>query len=315
MSAYNSTEEIITGDAYDFRPRGDLDLPGPARHRSQPEPVPRSVVLEPGGPLHFATRKAACAGSPARTTCTPTGSSPPATWWMTGTGVFPVYHEPRLSGQQPERHVPRRFAEQRRLGGVRRRDLRDHRQARARRGGALRRGQAREHHRDAERLPARSAPPASRARCARTPGARRSPRPRCATSPTTTSRCSAAGAAASAAAASIRSGVGAVADASGIAGVNDLFEAEVADTWEVGFKGQFLDRRLNVGLSRVRHPVDQRLLLRVPRGELHAEPRQPRRRLPGRGVRDQRARSPTTSSCSAATATPTARSPAWKILP
>jgi iron complex outermembrane recepter protein len=46
-----------------------------------------------------------------------------------------------------------------------------------------------------------------------------------------------------------QSGVGAVADQSGIAGVNDLFEAEVADTWEVGFKGQFLDRKLNLGLA------------------------------------------------------------------
>ena len=31
--------------------------------------------------------------------------------------------------------------------------------------------------------------------------------------------------------------------------MNDLFEAEVADTMEVGFKGQFLDNRLNLGLS------------------------------------------------------------------
>jgi len=46
-----------------------------------------------------------------------------------------------------------------------------------------------------------------------------------------------------------QSGVGAVADANNIAGVNDLFEAEVADTWEVGFKGQFFDRRLNLGLA------------------------------------------------------------------
>jgi len=46
-----------------------------------------------------------------------------------------------------------------------------------------------------------------------------------------------------------QSGVGAVADQNNIAGVNDLFEAEVADTWEVGFKGQFLDRRLNTSLS------------------------------------------------------------------
>jgi iron complex outermembrane receptor protein len=37
-----------------------------------------------------------------------------------------------------------------------------------------------------------------------------------------------------------------------IFGVQDLFEAEVADTWEVGAKGQFLDRRLNAGLSLYR---------------------------------------------------------------
>jgi iron complex outermembrane receptor protein len=46
-----------------------------------------------------------------------------------------------------------------------------------------------------------------------------------------------------------QTGVGAVADANGIAGVNDTFQAEVADTWELGFKGQFLGNRLNVGLS------------------------------------------------------------------
>jgi iron complex outermembrane recepter protein len=46
-----------------------------------------------------------------------------------------------------------------------------------------------------------------------------------------------------------QTGVGAVADANGIAGVNDVFQAEVADTWELGFKGQFLDSRLNIGVS------------------------------------------------------------------
>ena len=46
-----------------------------------------------------------------------------------------------------------------------------------------------------------------------------------------------------------QTGVGAVADASGIAGVNDLFEAEIADTYEIGFKGQFLDRRLDLGVA------------------------------------------------------------------
>jgi iron complex outermembrane receptor protein len=46
-----------------------------------------------------------------------------------------------------------------------------------------------------------------------------------------------------------QTGVGAVADASGVAGVNDLFEAEVADTIEVGVKSQFLDNRLSLGLA------------------------------------------------------------------
>ncbi|HUG03366.1 MAG TPA: TonB-dependent receptor [Steroidobacteraceae bacterium] len=46
-----------------------------------------------------------------------------------------------------------------------------------------------------------------------------------------------------------QTGVGAVADANGIAGVNDLFEAEVADTTEVGVKAQFLDGGLNTSLA------------------------------------------------------------------
>jgi len=46
-----------------------------------------------------------------------------------------------------------------------------------------------------------------------------------------------------------QTGVGVVADANGVLGVNDLFEAEVADTWEVGFKGEFLDRRISTGVS------------------------------------------------------------------
>jgi len=46
-----------------------------------------------------------------------------------------------------------------------------------------------------------------------------------------------------------QTGVGAVADASGIAGVNDLFNAEVADTAEIGLKAQFMDNRVNLGVS------------------------------------------------------------------
>lgn len=41
-----------------------------------------------------------------------------------------------------------------------------------------------------------------------------------------------------------QTGVGAVARAQGVAGVNDIFQAEIADTYEVGFKSQLLDHRL-----------------------------------------------------------------------
>jgi iron complex outermembrane receptor protein len=45
-----------------------------------------------------------------------------------------------------------------------------------------------------------------------------------------------------------QTGVGEVAQSSvpPIYGVHDQFQAETADTWEVGFKGDFLDRKLNV---------------------------------------------------------------------
>jgi iron complex outermembrane recepter protein len=46
-----------------------------------------------------------------------------------------------------------------------------------------------------------------------------------------------------------QTGVGAVARANNILGVNDLFNAEVADTYEVGVKEQFLDRRVSAELS------------------------------------------------------------------
>jgi iron complex outermembrane recepter protein len=41
-----------------------------------------------------------------------------------------------------------------------------------------------------------------------------------------------------------QTGVGAVAAAAGHLGVHDIFQAEIADTWEIGVKSEFLDRRL-----------------------------------------------------------------------
>jgi len=46
-----------------------------------------------------------------------------------------------------------------------------------------------------------------------------------------------------------QTGVGAVAQSKGHLGVHDLFNAEIAETWEVGVKSQFLDRRLGANLA------------------------------------------------------------------
>jgi iron complex outermembrane receptor protein len=43
-----------------------------------------------------------------------------------------------------------------------------------------------------------------------------------------------------------QTGVGEVARENGVLGVNDLFQAEIADTWEVGSKSELLDRRLSI---------------------------------------------------------------------
>ncbi|HLZ97951.1 MAG TPA: TonB-dependent receptor [Steroidobacteraceae bacterium] len=46
-----------------------------------------------------------------------------------------------------------------------------------------------------------------------------------------------------------QTGVGAVAQSEGKLGVHDLFNAEVANTWEVGAKSQFFDRRVSANLA------------------------------------------------------------------
>jgi len=46
-----------------------------------------------------------------------------------------------------------------------------------------------------------------------------------------------------------QTGVGAVAAAAGQLGVHDIFQAEIADTWEIGAKSEFLDRRLGLNAA------------------------------------------------------------------
>jgi iron complex outermembrane receptor protein len=46
-----------------------------------------------------------------------------------------------------------------------------------------------------------------------------------------------------------QTGVGAIAAAAGHLGVHDIFQAEIAETWEVGAKSEFFDRRLGANLA------------------------------------------------------------------
>jgi iron complex outermembrane recepter protein len=46
-----------------------------------------------------------------------------------------------------------------------------------------------------------------------------------------------------------QTGVGAIAESQQVKGVHDIFQAETADTWEIGAKMQFLDRRLAVNAA------------------------------------------------------------------
>jgi iron complex outermembrane recepter protein len=46
-----------------------------------------------------------------------------------------------------------------------------------------------------------------------------------------------------------QTGVGAIAEAQQVKGVHDIFQAETADTWEIGLKSEFLDRRLAVNAA------------------------------------------------------------------
>ena len=202
------------------------------------------------------TRSAASPGSRAPTSCTPSGSSRPVTWWTTGVPAsIPVYQRAAthratnpsatfLADTQNNNawavfgDATYEFTSQWEL------DV----------GAALRRG-----------LSARTRPtrrprslpairPHSPAKCASTPGAAAAQghvRYKPADNLTIYggwSRGFRSGG-------FNQTGVGAVARASGVLGVNDLFDAEMADTYEVGVKGQFLDHRLNLGLRPLSHPV------------------------------------------------------------
>jgi len=74
-----------------------------------------------------------------------------------------------------------------------------------------------------------------------------------------------------------QTGVGAVAAASGHLGVHDLFNAEIAETWEVGAKSEFLDRRLSANAALYYTDSHSGYFFYFDATTLDSEPRQSRR--------------------------------------
>ena len=166
----------------------------------------------------------------------------------TAAGVFPVYHEPRLSGNNPSSTflADSQDNDAWAVFGDATFEVTD--KFETRRRDALRRGQAREHDRHAAGLPA-ATPSASTGEVRTHTWSEPQPKFTLRYKPSDNITLYGGYSRGFRSGGFNQTGVGAVADASGIAGVNDLFEAEVADTYEVGFKGQFLDRRLDLGVA------------------------------------------------------------------
>jgi iron complex outermembrane receptor protein len=246
VSAYNSTKEIITGDAYDFRPRPNSifqALIGTDLNQSQFLDLSSySQEIRFTSPEEGRVRWIAGAYYVHTDRFISTGNMVD-----TGAGVFPIYHEPRLTGNNPSATF---------LADSQNNDawavfadvtfeLTDKLEL----DTALRYDEdAREN--TTETPPAfLPDPSAFTGEVRKHTFSETQPKATLRFKPTEDITLYGGWSRGFRSGGFNQTGVGAVADANGIAGVNDLFEAEVADTWEVGFKGQFLDRRLNLGLA------------------------------------------------------------------
>ena len=258
ISDFNHTKEIDTGDAYDFRPvttSVEYALTGGVPRRSgrpvrrESEPVHRREDLEPGAALHVPHASGASRGSRARTTSTPSASSPRAIWrtgdWASPPSITLRWSIRRIRSRPTRTRPSSRTARTTTPG----RYLPMRPTSSPRSGNSMPRYAT-------TRIIARTRP-------IRPPSSCRRRRPitgevrkvtYSATQPKATlrykpnddwtfyggwSRGFRSGG-------FNQTGVGAVARANGVLGVNDTFNAEIADTSEIGFKSQFLDRRLSV---------------------------------------------------------------------
>ncbi len=248
---------------------------------------------EPGAALHLAVGRAPALDSSAPTSSRRTASSRPATCSTSALAWCPevkAHAAARCSTRSSRSSPTRRTTSPGRVFGEL--SYRSQR-PRSRLGrAALRPRRAREHDRDAGGVHSGThcvGHRVSRARCARRPGTTCSRRSTLRFKPNDDSRCSTSGYSRGFRSGGFnQTGVG----AAGIAGIDDLFDQETADTYEAGVKAQFADRRLSTSAERLSHQGEGHVLLRVRSEHEHAEPRQPRRgRVPGARARDRRRQS------------------------
>ena len=248
VSSYNSTEEILTGDAYDFRPALNSvfhAILGFDLNQSQYLDVDYwSQEIRYTSPTEGRFRWIAGAYYVHTDRFISTGNMVDD-----GTGVFPVHHEPRLSGNNPSAtfladsqnndawavfaNATFEVSDQFEIDTAVRYDE-DQRENTTETPEAF--------------LPA-GTPPGSSGQVRTHTWSETQPKVTLRWKPSDTLTVYGGWSRGFRSGGFNQTGVGAVADASGIAGVNDLFNAEVADTAEIGLKAQFLDRRVNLNLS------------------------------------------------------------------
>ena len=310
VTHYNTTEEILTGDAFDFRPAANSlfnAIFGFDLNQSQFLDIEAySQELRYTSPTEGKFRWIAGAYFIHTDRFISTGNMVD-----TGAGRVPRLPGTTLRGQQPERDLPRRLPGQRRLGRVCKRDLRDRGEDRTRRRDPLRRGQAREHDRDPRSLPPLGTPPGSSGQTRERTWSEPQPKFTLRYAPTDTLTFYGGWSRGFRSGGFNQTGVGAVADASGIAGVNDLFEAEVAETTEAGFKSVLAGGSLAFNGAAYYTESENGYFFVF----LAANSTQNLGNLDARykGFELEMNWSATdTSACTRATATPTATSPAWR---
>lgn len=248
VSAYNSTEEILTGDAYDFRPAANsvfMALLGFDMNQSQWLDLDTwSQEIRYTSPTVGRVRWIAGAYFVHTDRFISTGNMVDD-----GTGVFPVYREPRLTGNNPSAtfladsqdndawavfaNATFEVTDQFEIDTAVRYDE-DKRRNTTETPEAF--------------LPA-GTPPGSSGQTRSNTWSETQPKVTLRWQPNDTVTVYGGWSRGFRSGGFNQTGVGAVADANGIAGVNDLFDGEVADTAELGVKAQFLDGRVNTGLS------------------------------------------------------------------